>query len=169
VSVSNPLFSARSELTSTECHLYLSGVVDENVSFQNLAIPPDRSLHLHLSEVLSLNSVGLRSWVLWIRDLDVPEITMHRCPTVVIHQLNILEGFFPNGAVVKSFAVPYVCESCGTESTLWTERDRHFRERSLEKPEWIDIPEAQTCEQCGGTAAIDVIPKKYFNFLRIVK
>jgi anti-anti-sigma regulatory factor len=146
----------------------LIGKVDESANFG--PVPPKKTnqrLILDLEGVTLLNSVGLRSWVLWTRQLDRPEgIFLRNCTPAVVHQMNILEGFLPLSATVESFQVPYHCESCGFETALTLQRGKDFIESVNNEKEKVNLPDSLNCSQCNERCEADIIPSKYLHFLR---
>ena len=161
-------FSFTVETNETDGALVkLTGEIDEMVDFSGLEIPKDQNrITIDLKEITMLNSVGLRSWVLWIKSIEQDVIVLRHCPNVAVHQMNILEGFMPLKTIVESFEVPYNCESCGEDTLTWAKRGEQYFERTADKADWIKIAENIECQNCGKEAELDVIPTKYFHFLK---
>jgi len=158
-------FGFKIEQNSTQVTLSLVGEIDERANFKKIQIPAAEHLFVDLSGVRLLNSAGLRSWVLWARDLSFPVITMIKCPSVVVHQMNVLDGFMPFKAVIKSIELPYICEECHHEERRWIERGKDFMEQTAEAPAWHKAPEEIKCPKCGEKSVLDVLPLRYFSFL----
>lgn len=148
------------------CELVLKGDINESVNFKNIKLIPGKHLIIDLSGIRLLNSVGLRSWVLWARELDYAVVSLRRCPNPVVNQMNILDGFLPLRAVIESFELPYMCESCGHEESHWAMRGKDYYERTADKAEWVKVKESIPCPKCGEKADLDVLPLKYFGFLK---
>jgi prepilin-type N-terminal cleavage/methylation domain-containing protein len=145
----------------------ITGNVDEYADFKKIPRPPNQRLVLDLAGVTMLNSVGLRTWVNWTRELRLPEgIFLRNCPPPVVHQMNILDGFLPLGATVESFQIPYHCESCGHEENKTLERNKDFREATIGEKEKIVFSESIPCSACSEAAEADIMPAKYLKFLR---
>ena len=105
----------------------LSGQIDELADFEKIELPQNaKRITIDLKRIKLLNSVGLRSWVLWIKSLDQSIIVLRHCPAVAVHQMNILEGFMPLKSTVESFEVPYHCESCGSDTMIWAKRGENY-------------------------------------------
>ena len=142
------------------------GEVDEHADFSGIQLPASQGrITIDLKGLNLLNSVGLRSWVLWIKSIEQDIIVLKNCPSVAVHQMNILEGFMPLKTVVESFEVPYHCESCGQDTMTWAKRGEHYFERTADKAQWIKLPDTVKCENCGEASGLDVISAKYFHFL----
>ena len=75
-------------------------------------------------------------------------------------QMNMVEGFIPKGSFVQSFAVPYYCEDCDTESRqTMTSKDLTYSDGVVT---FNSAPPkcAKGCE-----LELDANEKKYFKFL----
>lgn len=142
------------------------GDIDESADFSKIKIPEGNRLTLSLKGIRILNSVGLRSWVLWIKKLQQEVVVLLKCPAVAVHQMNILNGFIPLRSIVQSFEVTYHCESCGKEESVWLERGKDFYERTADAAEWVNVEKTKKCIHCGEECELDIIPGKYFHFLK---
>lgn len=145
--------------------IHFSGEIDENADFSALNILPNKALVIDLNEVRYLNSMGLRSWIYWIRSLKSKQVQLRNCHPGIIHQINVLEGFLPLGGVVESFWVPYFCESCEKAFNEHASRGVDYQEVTADQSEMLNIPMEKPCPKCGETSDIDVIPSHFFKFL----
>lgn len=152
--------------TGGSCTIAFNGEIDESANFQNINLPDVNHLIIDLEKLTLLNSSGLRNWVLWTRGIKAAVITIRNCPSIAVHQVNVLEGFLPLRAVLESFELPYVCESCGREERRWITRGKEFMERTADKAEWVKYEENIKCQNCGQPAEVDVMPLRYFSFLK---
>ncbi len=149
------------------CVVHVTGAINEETIFQEIDPGASMVVTLDLDKVVSLNSMGLRNWVLWVKQLRSKfQMVFRNCPRVVVDQMNILNGFLPMGAIVGSFYVPYYCESCGREDNLLATRGKDYMEATVDAREGIKIPEQRPCPVCQEEMALDVIPAKYFSFLK---
>ena len=121
-------FSYRTQETAEGLEVFFAGKIDENMQFSTVKVPPAQIMIFDFADVLMINSIGIREWVRWIRQLPGNVIMkFRRCPRAVVEQINILEGFLPKGARVESFFVPYYCEKCDQTHNVLYEKDRQFR------------------------------------------
>jgi len=160
-------FTIESETAEDELILRFRGDLNEDADFSGVQIPEVSKLSLDLRDVQMLNSLGLRAWVNWIR--SVPDnilIVFSHCPHFVVEQMNILEGFLPMGARVESFFVPYHCEACGHDEMYLAVRGRDYMEGTVDKQEGVVLKETRSCPVCPEDMELDVIPHKYFRFLK---
>ena len=136
------------------------GQIDEDASFAALDPAGNKSIVFNLEGVASVNSCGIREWIKWLKTFPSDaKITYSRCPKLIVDQMNMVAGFFPKGATVESFFVPYYCEECGTENLNSFNNGKEFSGKQVSAPESIK------CTKCGAAAEIDVIESKYFKFL----
>lgn len=146
--------------------LTLFGEIDENSDFTKIELPSKGILTIDLKGIKMLNSMGLRNWVQWSRGLrQLAVVKFQNCPNIIVHQINILEGFIPLGATVESMDVPYLCDSCGVEFNYHAIRGKDYMEATKESPLQINLPEPLPCPECGKDAECDFIPNKHFHFL----
>jgi hypothetical protein len=147
-------------------HLSLFGEIDEHSDFSKIELPAKGILTIDLKGITMLNSMGLRNWVQWSRGLrKLATVKLENCPNIIVHQINVLEGFIPLGATVESMDVPYFCDSCNAEFYYHAVRGTDYMEATQEKPLQINLPEPVPCPECGEDAGCDFIPNKHFHFL----
>ncbi|MCM2280284.1 MAG: hypothetical protein NDI61_00400 [Bdellovibrionaceae bacterium] len=145
---------------------HLSGFLDENVRFESVKVPPLVNLIFDLGEVALINSIGIRSWVNWMKSMRDRSFTFRNCSKAMVDQINILDGFLPPGSFVESFYVPYHCDNCdGSEKVLFRQ-GREFEKGTADRAERVAPPANVTCVKCGGPMVMDVIESKYFRFLK---
>jgi anti-anti-sigma regulatory factor len=136
-------------------HLRLAGSLDESAQ---LPAYPDGILGrliVDLEQLNMINSMGIRKWVDWTKTIRCKGgMTLIKCSTAVVTQLNVLYGFLPPDAKVESFFVPYHCDHCGHEEAfLWVV--------SGQQPE-----NTRVCPKCADMMEIEVIRERYFSFLK---
>ncbi len=160
-------FSFKIESAPTQEIILLGGIIDGDANFSKITPKKSSQLIIDLKDVELLNSLGLRNWVQWVKTLDqYPSgIYLRNCPNVVVHQMNVLNGFMPLQAIVESIVIPFLCESCNTESNYLAVRGRDYKEAMDGEPAHILMAFSKKCENCGENAEADIIPSKYFQFL----
>ncbi len=145
--------------------LVLSDALDENANFSELEKLKIKNLTVDLDGVRKINSMGLKKWIALTRSQQGTHFVLRRCPAPIVNQMNILEGFLPQGAIVDSFYIPYKCESCGVEQLQLAQRNFDFQEATNDQPVRIALPPTRPCESCGETMEWDIVEKAYFKFL----
>jgi hypothetical protein len=143
-------------------------MIDENAKFSDINPKQNSQLVIDMKHVELLNSLGLRNWVTWVKTLKQYSggIFLRNCPNVAVHQMNVLNGFLPLHATVESVFIPFLCENCGHEFEYFASRGKDYKEAIEGEPESILMNLEQTCEKCGNIAEADIIPVKYFAFLK---
>jgi anti-anti-sigma regulatory factor len=150
--------------------LHFIGILDENTDFRPIKLDGAKSIIVDLEKVTGLNSMGLRNWVLWTKSLKAQaQIFFRHCTRPVVDQMNILNGFLPMGAIVESFYVPYHCEGCAHDDNYLAVRGKDYMEGRADSKEGIKIPDERACTACGEPMQFDVVPRKYFGFLKYRK
>jgi hypothetical protein len=146
------------EKSASQVKVNISGVIDEDVDFNayNLAGAP--SVEVHLGDVKSINSCGIREWIKWIASAGPAPVVYHECPKVIVDQINMVQGFLPASGKVNSFYVPYFSESSGAEKKVLFRYGNEFTEKEIKPPETVQDEEGNPME-------MDVIEAKYFKFI----
>lgn len=140
--------------------LALKGSIDEDASFQ----PPDlanfTAVVLDLEGVNAINSVGIREWIKWVKALPGSlQLSVRRCPKIIVDQINMVAGFLPPNATIESFYVPYYSDASGSEKMVLFENGKEFGNGDVNPP-------AEVKDDSGEPMEMDVIEAKYFKFLK---
>ena len=140
--------------------LQLQGNIDEDANFA----PPDLTgagaVVLDLEGVNAINSVGIREWIKWVKALPGSvQLSVRKCPKIIVDQINMVAGFLPATAVVESFFVPYYSDSSGNEKMVLFNNGKEFVNGEVNAP-----PEVK--DEAGEVMEMDVIEAKYFKFLK---
>lgn len=148
-------------------HLTFEGAIDEDTEFPALSLEAVKTVVIDLNGVRSINSVGIREWLAWIRPVaQTAEITLERCPKSMVLQFNMVDGFLPAGTKVTSFYVPYFCEKCDYEgSHLLTVGKDIVNDPAGVRVEF-DAKAAAKCSDGACGIEMDVSEAKYFQFLK---
>ena len=154
-------FSIQCELAEPgRLKVTLEGQLDEEARFDDAKINGEENVSIDLEKVKSINSCGIREWIKWIRTFSSSSnIELHNCPKVVVDQINMVAGFLPENAEVKSFYVPFFSEESGDEKMILFEQGKQFDANGLKEIEEVK-------DDSGNEMEMDVIEAKYFKFLK---
>lgn len=136
----------------------INGAINEDFDFSKVPLNKETEYIIDLEGTNSINSCGIREWVKWISQANPQKIQFHKCPKVIVDQINMVQGFLPKGAKVISFFVPYYNEDTGSEKNVLLEYGKDFDESGVRVPENVK-------DDQGNPMEIDVIESKYFKFL----
>lgn len=131
---------------------------DSELSFKSLAaeLKEDKKITFNFSQVKSVNSLGVRAWVSFLRSLEEGRtILFSECTTDIIMQINMIPSFLGK-ATVSSFYVNYTCEICNKEEK------KLFETASLPPK---TIPQTPKCEQDDCGMQTEELEDEYFVFL----
>lgn len=132
----------------------LRGTIDEDTDFAPIAKLGD-SLTFNFKHIDSINSLGVRAWVNFVKGISDKELFFEECPPIIVRQMNMIPSF-SGGAKVLSVYVPYVCDACDTESLVLVQHD-----------EFSQVAESAPCESCKkGEMEFDGQPEQYFAFTK---
>lgn len=134
----------------------LKGTIDEDTDF-SLLLKENGPMVLNLSGVTGINSLGIRGWVNFWKELAGKKVFYVECPPVIVRQMSMIPSFTGTAEVVSVFA-PYICDHCETEELVLVRSD----EFSATPPQ---IKETFTCRKCqAGEMELDGSPNQYFAF-----
>jgi hypothetical protein len=115
---------------------------------------------IDLEGVTAINSVGIREWIKWIKAIPTSiELSVRKCPKIIVDQINMVAGFLPATTKVESFFVPYYADATGSEKMILFQTGKEFKDGQIEPP-------AEVKDDSGEMMEMDVIEAKYFKFLK---
>ena len=134
------------------------GSIDEDTQYGSI-LKTQGALVFRLMGVKNINSLGIRNWVNFMRELGTRSVIFAECPPVLVRQMNMIPSFRGN-AKVQSVLAPLVCDACEVEKMELVTSD-HFADGS---DRW-SAPQA--CSQCQKKEMVfDGNPKQYFAFAK---
>jgi hypothetical protein len=132
----------------------LCGVITEHAKLDGAAtqVPEGRAVLLDTGEVVSINSLGVRDWVHFIRALckRSERVTIRRLSPALVIQANAIYDFLAQ-ARVESFVCPWECTKCGH----WHETVHRLEE---------DPPRSITCPKCSSSMLFWELEEGYLSF-----
>lgn len=133
----------------------LVGRVTEATDFSKL-IALRTALHVDLSAIDNINSLGVRGWCNFVRDCEAAKLplTVEKVSPVMVQQMSMISSFMGTHARVTSIVVPYLCPSCNTE-------DQRLVEVSRGAP--VTVPPSIPCPKCQTLMQIDELEDMYDN------
>lgn len=138
----------------------IKGNIDEDANFQPVDTTGFTAVVLDLEGVTAINSVGIREWIKWVKLIPTAiQMSVRKCPKIIVDQINMVAGFLPPAAVIESFFVPYYADATGSEKMVLFQNGKEFKNGVLEFP-------AEIKDDSGEVMEMDVIEAKYFKFLK---
>jgi anti-anti-sigma regulatory factor len=136
----------------------LKGIIDEDADFSSLKNLSGQ-ITINFKEVTSINSLGIRTWVNFLKQVEQSEISFEECPPIIVRQMNMVPSFVGK-STIKSVFVPYVCEECESEKLVKVESNQFSGGK-------ISVQESMPCTSCKkGEMELDGNPKQYFAFAK---
>lgn len=138
----------------------LAGAINEDAELNLQALTKELAgkskVTFNFANVKSINSLGVRAWVMFLRGLDDGrEISFQECPPDVIMQINMIPSFLGR-ARVGSFYTNYICENCDFTQKI-------LIDTSTLKPK--SLPPPQACPKCQTEMETEELEEEYFAFL----
>lgn len=151
-------FQFNSRVENQTAILEIGGSIDENAQFGEIRVSEKVVVKLH--KVTFLNSVGTRSWCLWLQKFRSPTVVnLEGCPPIMVKSFSVVKNFLTDRCIVHSFYVPFYSEATGEHLDFLAERNVHFDADGR-----IKIPEIKDSK--GQAMEMDVVPESYFAFLK---
>ncbi|ACY19168.1 PilZ domain-containing protein [Haliangium ochraceum] len=135
----------------------IKGDITETTGLLGLASELVGRVDFDLSQVSYINSLGVRSWIRFLRALGIQGYELHACSVPFVLQASVIPAMVGRGVVVSFFA-PYHCEGC-----------EHNEDRLLQSAAILAadrVPPSFQCPSCGDTMQLDDLPERYLAFLR---
>jgi anti-anti-sigma regulatory factor len=148
-------------VTRAPGRLVLAGRIDERAHIADLSATVDEKvLAIDLAGVTYINSLGVRDWVNFLRELAKRDValTLERCAEVMVLQMNMIVDA-RGAARVTSFHAPFACDACGWEGSRLVE--------TAEVQPMVAAgraPETE-CPDCAQPARFADFVDRYFLFL----
>lgn len=142
------------------CSVKLSGLINEDaeLTLQAIAseINPFKKVLFNFSGVKTINSLGVRAWVMFVRLIEERrEIWFDECTPDVIMQINMIPSF-QGKAKVRSFFTNYVCTKCNANHTFLIDASKLAPKA---------LPTAPACPNCKSEMETEELEDEYFAFL----
>ncbi len=154
-------FQMNRELKNGKPLIRFTGQVDEEASFAQFS-DLGSEVFIDLAGVSAINSIGIRSWIMWFAQHPNVQFIFINCPKALVMQMNMVEGFLPEKAQVLSMQVPFFCETCDEEKEVLFELGKQIKVNGDSVT--LDYKKSDICKaDCA--IELDVTESKFFRFL----
>ena len=144
------------QILQDELKVELIGTIDEDAEFSELLGLEQKTMTFDFNKVSMINSCGIREWIRFLEKIPAQtHVVYNNCPQIIIEQINMVHGFFRQGATINSFYAPYFCETCDKETKV------HLQAEQVKNRKAPVV----NCETCKEPMDFDAIEAQYFNFL----
>lgn len=137
-------------------------LMEPDAKFPKPIDKPGTAYVVNLDELSAINSIGIRAFMNWMRELgDVP-VTFMNCPKFFIDQVNMVVDFIPRHARVHSFYVPFYSEATESDKMVLYRTGLEF----LRSDGKMHVRHPQkVLDSAGNAMELDVISDRFFKFL----
>jgi hypothetical protein len=135
-------------------------------SFSQLALSDGQVLQLEFKDVQFVNSTGLRTFVLWLKDVEshFPKLQLlfQNVPTYMVRHLLAFKNSLPKTVDTTSIFVPYYCDNCDHEdhNVLVTAQQARAAANLADL-----VSQPMVCPKCSSPMEADVVPERYLTLL----
>lgn len=137
-------FSTQIEQISGQVYvIHLHGWITANSALPDI-VPelPKAKLFMDCEGLSGLNSIGVRKWLFWIKDLEKNGFAAFEFENVrprVLNHVNTLAGFRPPTGQINSFYLVYDSDRVELEKEFKFRRDQDFDNETMALPALIEI------------------------------
>jgi len=149
------------EQQEQQTRLILAGPIDDlaGPSLRSTLPQMKKQVLINFSEVEYFNSLGIRTWVNFLRVLrDGRQVAYEHCPMDFLQQINMMPAL-SQGVEIQSFQAEFACKSCGLEKTSG------FTCR-VGKLALLEELGRQVCERCGTILSLQEDAESLLLFLK---
>lgn len=151
-------FKATRKSSGDEVVLFLEGVLDSSIQFEELVGAPPRRLIVDCSRIYHANSSLVKVWKEYFGGLTRhgTEVIFQECATPIIEYMNVIEGFSCGGRI-RSVLAPFYCRHCRRSLDLLV---------LTEDPAQVTVQlRSQRCTSCFRDIDFDDDPREFFGFM----
>lgn len=148
----------RCEVKKIDGVYYVSGQIDKTFRENVESMPNEAEISINLRDLISINSGGIREWVMLMLKMKNSQIELFECPKVFIDQVNTVKHFVPVNVRIMSFYVPYYNEKNGIERNVLFKLNEEYTDQGM-------LPLKKVFDEQGAELDVDVIEAKYFRFI----
>lgn len=146
------------ELAGNLARVALAGELTERASLVPLAelLRASARIELDLAGITRINSVGVRAWLYFVRELcRHSRVELWECPPVFVAQLNMISNL-ADAAEVQTIQLPYSCELCDAVAAVSCGVTAGRPDLAAHGPR---------CPHDGSEMVFDDLPELYLGFL----
>lgn len=141
---------------------FSGNLANDEIELCQFNFDADTEIQLILNNLTSVNSLGVRSFVNWHKQLSYKNFVIVDAPKCFIDQANMVDSFLPPRIKFKSFFVPYYSEQTEEETNILFEVGiNYFKFNNQWK---FSFPEVLDAEK--NPMELDIQPERYFQFLK---
>ncbi|MBX2996635.1 MAG: hypothetical protein KF681_17585 [Bdellovibrionaceae bacterium] len=118
------------ENRSESSWIFLRGTIDEDADFPEWSlIQQQTKIALDLGQLQSMNSSGIREWMLWTQKqpAEVKVVDLYNVPAFFLDQVTMVKGFLPVDFRIHSFRLRYYCEATQETKEKLFEEDSELK------------------------------------------
>jgi hypothetical protein len=143
--------------TAQDPNFSVIGVLDEDFRPESINAVNSPQIVFDFKELKGINSCGIRSWITMLeKQLAGKKVIYLNCPSILVQQINLVQGLLPKNGEIHTFMAPYFCEKCDKEYSVLI---------SAKDIQGLKAPEVK-CPSDASVMDFDAIEKQFFTFLR---
>jgi hypothetical protein len=156
-------FTVSKQQSGDKTIFILGGNLDEQADLSQVKIEQNMNVVLDVNDITLISSMGVRNWVVFIKNSPVPKILYIRnMQQAFVNLLNTVGNILPRHVIIDSFYVPFVCPECVASQEILLRANTNFNLGSTD----VKLPEPPQCNECQVAMEVDVLVPSYFEFLK---
>lgn len=150
-------------------NLKIVGSISEISKFPEINLLNISDIALDFGDINYINSAGVRLWIKWMwqfeKENSKMSFSIRRCPSRIARQIRAVSSFVPKTTIIKSFLVPYECDSCSNtlEKLFNIEPGLRTSLQNLTKA----LNENVICPKCNSKMELDAMPEDFFTLIQV--
>lgn len=151
----------------TSYQFIMEGAISEKSELYIYDIRDAKNIDVDMEKVTFINSIGVKNWIFWTAKIPSGcAVRLHKCPFVIISQVNMVLGFLPKGARIESFYAPYISDD-GDEVTLPMLRGRDYEYGQSGQAPKVNFPLEYVDPKTKKVMEPDFVVEKVSKFLHL--
>jgi len=156
----------RKEIKGDVHEVFVEGPLGETSDLFKYRAEGAKTLVVDLGKATYINSVGVKSWIMWTAKLPSScALHLRNCPLLFVNQVNTVVGFVPTSTTLDSTQLPWTCPKCSNTQSLLLTCGKDYEYSAPGKGPAFKLPQQVQCPKCRVEMEPDFLETKTFSFL----
>jgi hypothetical protein len=138
----NSKFDALLDQITPEVYMVnIHGWLTDHCNLPQINNKKDASVFIDCTSLFGMNSIGIRLWMLWIKELkskNISKLELEGLRPQILKQASLVKGFIPDDGNINSFYLDYYCEELNVGRQFRFRKDYDFNSEKMILPHVIE-------------------------------